>query len=999
MIPLTTRSHYSMMWGTASPEELVKTAKRCGYNQLALTDTDNLYGLWPFLHACKREGITPIVGCELTDPTTFERAICLVENETGYSNLCRLITERHCNDAFSLKDSLPNLSSGLQVLTQSEPLLRHLRESDVSISAALPRMPTGIGLSLRLLAKELGISSVATPGSFFTKPEDYNVHRLQRAIALNTSLSRLTPKDVAPDNAWLAPSMDYIRRFDVWPDAIRQSYKLAERLEFTGPEFGLVLPSWNKQTEAESSLELRTVAYEGARTRYGSNISDAVIHRLDYELTAIRDKGFSAYFLIVQDIVKHSPRICGRGSGAASIVAYCMGITNVCPLKYNLYFERFLNPGRKDAPDIDVDFAWDERDAVQLAVLEKYKGHAAMVCNHVMIQPRSAIREVAKVYGLTDREIGQVSKRLPWFWNMMDGEDEDALLTRLKSLPQLKELDFPEPWPDIIRLAQRLIGTPRNLSVHSGGVVITPRPITDYVPIEIAPKGVPIVQWEKDGTEDSGLLKIDLLGNRSLGVIRDAIQTVKDSGQEFDETRWEPEDDRTTQSRVSNGETMGCFYIESPATRLLEKKSGVGDYEHMVIHTSIIRPAANKWINEYLARLKGEPWQAIHPLLEGVLDETYGIMVYQEHVSLAAVALAGFSHADADGLRKVMSRKDKARKLMDYFNRFANGARQNGVTDEQIEQVWDMILSFDGYSFCKPHSASYIRVSFQAAYLKSHYPAAFMAAVISNQGGFYSTFAYVSEARRMGVDIQPPDVNQSNSRWTASNNAIRVGLMSIKHLSTDTQSRIVTERQSSPYQNLKDFLNRVRPDEEEVRSMIHAGAFDGLHTETPRSALLWDVAVWKKRQGKPRKQVDLFSKREPESKPPTFPPENKTERLRREFTALGFLCDSHPMELFNKSLNKQGIIKAKELNLYAGKRVKMGGLLLTGKVVSTYKGDPMEFITFEDETGIIETTFFPRVYRKFCAILSRNYPYILMGKVDEQFGACTLTVDAVVAIR
>ncbi len=823
MIPLTTRSHYSLMWGTASPEELVKTARICGYDRLALTDTDNLYGLWPFIHACKREGITPIIGCELTDPTSNERVICLVENKTGYSNLCRLITDRHCDDDFTLKDKLPDLSSGLQVLTQSEALLRHLRECDVAVSAALPRKPTGKGLKLRLVTKELGIPSVATPGSFFIKPEDVTIHRFQRAIDLNTSLSRLTPKDVAPDNAWLAPSMDYIRRFDVWPDAIRETYKLAERLEFTVPEFGLVLPSWNRQSEAESSLELRTVAYQGARTRYGEQLSDAVMNRLDYELAAIRDKGFSAYFLIVQDIVKHSPRICGRGSGAASIVAYCLGITNVCPLKYNLYFERFLNPGRKDAPDIDVDFAWDERDDVQLAVLEKYKGHAAMVCNHVLLQPRSAIREVAKVYGLTDREIGQVSKRLPWFWSVMDGTDEDALLTRLKSLPQLKELDFPEPWPDIIRLAQRLIGTPRNLSVHSGGVVITPRPITDYVPVEIAPKGVPIVQWEKDGTEDSGLLKIDLLGNRSLGVIRDTIQTVKASGENFDEIHWEPEDDRTTQARVSNGETMGCFYIESPATKLLQKKSGVGDYEHMVIHTSIIRPAANRWINEYLARLKGEPWQAIHPLLEGVLDETYGIMVYQEHVSLAAVALAGFSHADADGLRKVMSRKDKARKLMDYFNRFARGARQNEVTDAQIEQVWDMILSFDGYSFCKPHSASYIRVSFQAAYLKSHYPAAFMAAVISNQGGFYSTFAYVSEAKRMGMAVLPPDVNESGIRWTADGNTMQVGLMSIKHLSADTQARIVTQRQSRPYSNLKDFLNRVRPDEEEGLLAIYCG--------------------------------------------------------------------------------------------------------------------------------------------------------------------------------
>ncbi len=998
MIPLTARSHYSLMWGVRSPAELVRHAKLCGYDRLALTDTDNLYGLWPFLAACNAEGVQPIVGAEVTDPNTDDRAVCLVENETGYGNLTRLLTRRHCDKGFTLQRTLPEHAGDLVVLAQSEILLRQWKERGVFVAAALPRKPNGHGLKLRQVAKALNVPSVATPGAFFALPEDHAVHRLQRAIALNTSLSRLGARDTAPEDAWLAPSMDYIRRFDVWPDAIRETYALAERLEFTGPKFGLVMPNWRKQSAAQSALELRTAAYAGARWRYGETLLDKVVQRLEYELAAIREKSFSAYFLIVQDIVKHSPRICGRGSGAASIVAYCLGITNVCPLKYNLYFERFLNPGRKDAPDIDVDFAWDERDEVQLAVLEKYKGHAAMVCNHVLLQPRSAIREVAKVYGLTDREIGQVSKRLPWFWRAMDGADDDALLTRLKALPQLKQLDFPEPWPEIIRHAQRLIGTPRNLSVHSGGVVITPKPIDSYVPVEIAPKGVPIVQWEKDGTEDSGLLKIDLLGNRSLGVIRDAIATAKQNGGFVNEGQWEPEDDRATQARIANGETMGCFYIESPATRLLQQKSGVGDYEHLVIHTSIIRPAANRWINEYLARLKGEPWEAIHPLLEGVLDETYGIMVYQEHVSLAAVALAGFNHADADGLRKVMARKDRDKKLLDYFQRFATGARERGVTDAQIEQVWDMILSFDGYSFCKPHSASYIRVSFQAAYLKAHHPAAFMAAVISNQGGFYSTFAYVSEARRLDVEILPPDVNESGIRWTAGKDWMRVGLMSVKHLSANTQARIIGERARAPYQSLTDFLNRVRPDDEEARSLIHAGAFANLHPNNSHAALAWELATWRKERRQTKPQQDLFTQLSKAATPPTFPADSDIARLRREFAALGFLCDRHPITLFADTLKHRNLVKANDLPNHAGKRISVAGMLITGKVVSTHKGDPMEFVTFEDETGVIETTFFPRVYERFCSILDYGRPFVLTGKVDEQFGACTLTVERVLAV-
>ncbi|MCP4694371.1 MAG: DNA polymerase III subunit alpha, partial [Desulfobacterales bacterium] len=311
--------------------------------------------------------------------------------------------------------------------------------------------------------------------------------------------------------------------------------------------------------------------------------------------------------------------------------------------------------------------------------------------------------------------------------------------------------------PEVLEHAKRILGAPRYLSVHPGGVVITPGPIDAYVPVERAPKGVPVMQWEKDGAEAAGLVKIDLLGNRSLGVIRDAVLNVRGNGIAFDEKRWEPEDDFATQESLTRGWTMGCFYIESPAMRQLQQKAGRGDFEHLVIHSSIIRPAANEYIQEYLRRLHGGEWDPIHPLLSDVLNETFGIMVYQEDVSKTATSLAGFSPAEADGLRKILSKKDREHALRDYRERFTRGAQEKGVSDDKIAKVWDMIMSFSGYSFCKPHSASYARVSFQAAYLKTHYPAEFIAAVISNGGGFYSTFAYVSEARRMGMTILPPD--------------------------------------------------------------------------------------------------------------------------------------------------------------------------------------------------------------------------------------------------
>ena len=995
MVPLSVHSYYSLMWGTCSPEKICAAAKKRGYRRLAITDTNNLYGLWSFLKSCKRENITPIVGAELTDSETGYRAVCLVKNDQGYRNLCHIITRRHTDPLFDLKSVILTHARDLVIITQHPELLSQWHEAGLTVAAAASGKPDGAAFRLRKTSRYLGLPMLFTPGSFFTDPDDFKTHRILRAIDLNTSLSRLTAEDTTSPDAWLASASEYTRRFAIWPDVLRATEAIAEQLTFTGPCRGLIMPPWTDIQSNNADQALRTAAYKGAKKRYGDDLSETVVDRLEHELRIVREMGFSSYFLVVQDIVSRSPRICGRGSGAASLIAYSMGITNVCPIKHNLYFERFLNPGRSDPPDIDIDFAWDERDKVLQSVLDQYKGHAALICNHITFRPRMAIREVAKVFGLTEREIGRVTKRLPWFWRT-DHSKED-FLQNLKQLPEFSGFDFPEPWPKIVRTARYIIGVPRYISVHPGGVVITPESIDNYVPVELASKGVPIIQWEKDAAEESGLVKIDLLGNRSLGVIRDAVANLRNNGTEFDEQLWEPEDDGATQANVAKGNTIGCFYIESPAMRMLQKKTKVGDFEHLVINSSIIRPAANEFIREYVRRLRGGKWESIHPLLSDVLEETYGIMVYQEDVSKTAVALAGFSHADADGLRKIMSKKDKIRKLEDYRARFTAGAQANGVGNDQIITIWNMMMSFSGYSFCKPHSASYARVSFQAAYLKTHYPAEFMAAVISNQGGFYSTFAYVSEARRMGVKILPPGVNNSDILWKGSAGVIQVGLSSVKNVSSETSKRIVSRRKEKPYNDIVDFLDRIQPASPEARSLVNAGAFDLLHPKENRAALLWELACWQKSRSNPYGAGALFNGRMDVSKP-AFPPEKKIKRLRQEFAALGFLCDQHPMMLYAEMLKGLKTVKAMDLHRFIGRHVHIAGLLITGKVVHTRHGDPMEFLTFEDDTGLIETIFFPKAYRRFCAILDRNRPYILHGRVEEDFGAITMTVDRVEAI-
>jgi DNA polymerase III alpha subunit len=436
-----------------------------------------------------------------------------------------------------------------------------------------------------------------------------------------------------------------------------------------------------------------------------------------------------------------------------------------------------------------------------------------------------------------------------------------------------------------------------------------------------------------------------------------------------------------------------------------------------------------------------------------VLSETYGIMVYQEDVSRVAVALAGFSHESADILRKILSKKDRERGLAVLRESFFKGAAAKGVSGDKTQEIWNMIMSFDGYSFCKPHSASYAKVSFQAAYMKTHYPAEFMAAVVSNQGGFYSAFAYVSEARRMGCEVLPPDVNESSVKWRGRDREIRVGLMSVKSLSFDVQERIVRERSAARFKTFGDFLDRVRPHEDETRSLVHAGACGSVAGDHSHAELLWKLHSWKQStfpvvstprftppgrgagerglgvrplrgvvsssssQSKPlrpavggtppvaqsrhgekgRKAAQTFLSAPVSSVaiPPVLPPDDETTLLRREFSALGFLCGIHPITLFKAAIEKHNVVKVKDLRRHVGKRVRVAGWLITGKVVSTKKGEPMEFLTFEDETGLVETTFFPRTYARFCHMLNREQPYILEGLLEEDFGAITLTVDNV----
>ncbi|HWA14933.1 MAG TPA: PHP domain-containing protein, partial [Gemmatimonadales bacterium] len=735
---------FSFGAGVTSPARLVEAALQRGFTSLACTDTNGVYGAVEFQQAAESRGLRPILGTHLVAGNT--EAVLLATSEAGWGALCRAVSrlhwggrgnggmgERETRAASLPRSPVPPFAQlaadreGLLVLSQDAALLEYLARESGPEDLYAELRPGKDRHATLAAARKLGLPAVVTGGVMFADPEEWQRHRLRAAIHANTTLERLdspsggadvdrrgriyaapTMPRLAPPDAWLRPTEAIARHFPDCPEALERAIELAERCRYRLPlGTRVVAPRFACPDNALDRL--RHLAYQGAERRYGT-IAPITRERIEHELAIIGQKGFADYFLVVHDIVHapSAPTHCGRGSVANSIISYALGIAHVDPLTSGLLFERFLNPARTDPPDIDLDFPWDERDEVFKYVFGKYPHpRAAMVANHNCFRLRGALREVAKVHGRPPGEIREITRRFPWF---MEEESIGEVITRH---PNFQSLDMPAIWKELALQAQPLVGMPRHLSIHPGGVVIVPDALTDFVPTEPARKEldgapdlpVPVIQFEKDGAEDIGLVKIDLLGNRSLAVIRDAIRAVGgNTGRMIDYTSADPEDDPATRRLFSTGQTMGVFYTESPASRLLCAKSRAADFELLVLNTSIIRPASNKYIRIYLERLHGKPYEPLDPSLTETLSETFGVMVYQEDVVNVCAAFAGMSLAAGDGLRKALSKKRPGKALADYMVDFMAGAAALGRNMENARKVWEMVLSFSGYSFCKGHS-------------------------------------------------------------------------------------------------------------------------------------------------------------------------------------------------------------------------------------------------------------------------------------------------------
>ncbi|MCL2093161.1 MAG: PHP domain-containing protein [Treponema sp.] len=969
-------SAYSFLCGVHRCETLLDRAAAEGAETAAITDLNGLYGVHSFIEAAKERGIRPIIGAilspryEAQDSALHrEQGIyCYVQNRRGFSRLCEILSSRNKKGSDWGMEKLCSLlkedSEGLVLASADQGILRDLKGQVGHLYAAIDPSSLG-GLGAR---RSLGLPLALLHPVIFLDKEDHSVHRLMRAIGLNKTLGTLAPADCLGEAEGLYKSPQELQgRLRSWPEAEQGAAEIADLCRFDNLFEGFIFPSYGE----DPSGELRRRCYEGAARRYGE-LGDCEINRIEEELHTIDSMGFSPYFLRIHDIVHMAPgnRTCGRGSGAASIVSYSLGITNVDPIRHNLYFERFLNLARPDPPDIDIDFAWDERDDLIKGVIARFgSDYCARVANHNFFRRRSALRETAKAHGYADGEITQ-------------GKAGEEILT----------------------LARRIEGLPRGLSMHCGGLVITPDKISRYAPIEESAgppdQSYPLLSWEKEGTEAAGFVKIDLLGNRSLAVIRDTLKDLRDQGITIDETTWLPQEDKQTIAALARGDTMGVFYIESPAMRQLQRKTRVGDFEHIVIHSSIIRPAANKFINEYVRRLKGGAWESLHPRLDHILGESYGILCYQEDVSKTAIALADFNEADADKLRKVIAKKAGGARLRVYETQFFEGCRQNGVPEETIQKVWTMMLSFDGYSFCKPHSASYAMVSYQAAYLRTHHGPQFMAGVLSNQGGFYRPHAYISEARRMGIETQGPDVNRSRWHYYGQSDrpALVIGLMAVKGVSAGGVRALLDERErGGPYSSLEDLGRRIALGRDDITALAPAGVFDSIAGGLSRplqARRLLGMSSMKLESSR----GELFPQLEAREREAPYSPGGH-ETLLREYQALGFLRKQHPLVLWKEAVQAQrDRVKGADLQKHLGRRISMVGWPVTQKEVWTKDGLTMSFLSLEDETALYETVIFPEIYDRYSKLLFEQRPLLIQGRVMDDQGALSLELSRIQAL-
>lgn len=961
---LNCHSYHSLRYGTISLDTLIQQAQLCNITTLALTDINTVTGIYDFTKACKEAGIKPIVGMELRKHNRL-LYIALAKSRTGIGEICRFLTKSNCDDV-ELPEVYPDLgdviiiypvSNAPESLNENEYI--GIRHDQLSLLIR----PEWINRKDKLV--------ILQPVTVTNKLE-HNLHRILRAIDENELLSKLTADDCCRIDETMKPLDEVLKLFKDHPRIIANTVSVMEKCSF---DFDFSTPK-NKQHytgSKEGDMKLLTsLAQAGLRKRYGDNNIPAA-RRVEKELKVIDDLGFSGYFLITWDIIRYSNSLgfmhIGRGSGANSIIAYCLGITDICPLELDLYFERFLNLNRKTPPDFDIDWSWQERDTILQYVFDRYgKDHVAFCGTNVEFKYRSIFREVGKVFGLPKEELDALAT------NPIERHDDNSVVKLVHKYGKMLEK------------------YPNQRSMHSCGILISEEPITNYTALEMPPKGFPIVQFDMHIAEDIGFEKFDILSQRGIGHINDSVKLIKKNrGINVDiRDTVLSKDEGLCNEFLSRGKTIGCFYIESPAMRGLLRRLKCDNYKTLVAASSIIRPgvAQSGMMKEYIFRHNfPDRFEYFHEVFQEHLGDTYGIMVYQEDVIKIAMHFGGLSAADGDVLRRAMSGKGRSLEaLQKVKDNFFTSCKEKGHPEELSREVYRQIESFAGYSFCKAHSASYAVESYQSLFLKVYYPVEFMVAVINNMGGFYRTEVYVHEAKMSGATVLNPCVNKSEFETTLYGNDIYLGFMHLQGLDEKLSRLIPQDRlKNGNYLSLEDFIRRIPIGIEAVQILIFIGAFR--FTGKGKNELLVQARLILVNFKPEDRYMTLLQEPVKEYKLPVLE-RSPFEDAFDEIELLGFTVSCTPFDLLQTKY--RGTMMAKDLTNFHKREVKMLAYLISRKHVPTKRGT-MYFGTWIDVNGdFFDTAHFADSLEKYPFL--GGGCYLLLGTVEVDYHFPTITI-------
>ncbi|MDZ4204899.1 MAG: DNA polymerase III subunit alpha [Bacteroidales bacterium] len=963
----TSHSYYSLRYGTLSVEDLVAGAKAQGLQALVLADINNTSATTDFIRECKEHDIRPVAGVSCHNEGEF-KYLLIARNNKGFREINDLLSELNIR-----KLPLPCPAPDFEDVIVVYPL--------ISAPEKLEKENEYIGIKHwelnRLVSspwRHNQTKLLAWHQITFTGTKGFELHRHLRAIDNNCLLSKLPATELAhPGQTFLDPHKAR-QAFSAWEQLLLNSNRvlgmcnidfdfksIKNKKSFTGHPY-------------DDRILLEKLAMDGLAYRYGKSNKEA-LRRIRHELEIIDRLGFSAYFLITWDIIRYSMSRgfyhVGRGSGANSIVAYCLRITDVDPIAIDLYFERFINPLRTSLPDFDIDYSWKERDEVLDYIFKRYgRLHTALLGAMSTFKGKSILRELGKVFGLPKSEIDELVEKPP------KPEQQGPLIRRLMEVG-VQMVDFPN-----IR------------SIHAGGVLVSEEPLTCYTALDMPPKAFPTTQWDMYVAEAIGFEKLDILSQRGLGHIDECTKILQQNrGIKVNVHHVEDFIQNTqVKSQLRNGETIGCFYIESPAMRGLLKKLRCDTYIALVATSSIIRPgvARSGMMKEYIHRFHHpNGFKYIHPVMEEQLKETYGVMVYQEDVLKVCHHFAGLDLADADILRRAMSGKFRSKHEFERIRgRFFGNCQERGHPEAIAKEVWRQIESFAGYSFSKAHSASYAVESFQSLYLKAHFPHEFHVAVINNFGGFYQTWVYFNEAKRCGAHVELPCVNQGYYKTSLQGEVIYTGFIHVQNLETSVAQSIEQERDNNgTYHSLQDFVNRVPLGREQLLLLIRINALR--FTGKTKQQLLWEAHMAGGSKVQRVNPVTLF-----ETPAHTFTlPELERSSLEDAYDEIELLGWPVTLSYFDmlEQPATRGII-AQYLKQYVGKRVQMAGSLVTIKYVSTIHREIMHFGTFFDHHGMFfDTVHFPQVVKRYP--FRGKGIYLIVGKVVEEFGFASLEVE------